>query len=91
MLGQLLLLMLVWTRVRDRRNVRAKIKGWCWSLWCVGVDKMVAPTCPSSSCVGVGVSVGIGVGVGGGRAMVVAVVASIPVVARDWKAMTLEA
>lgn len=50
---------------------------------------MVAPTCPSSSCVGVGV--GIGVGVGGGRAMVVAVVASIPVVARDWKAMTLEA
>lgn len=52
---------------------------------------MVAPTCPSSSCVGVGVSVGIGVGVGGGRAMVVAVVASIPVVARDWKAMTLEA
>lgn len=50
---------------------------------------MVAPTCPSSSCVGVGVSVGIGVG--GGRAMVVAVVASIPVVARDWKAMTLEA
>lgn len=50
---------------------------------------MVAPTCPSSSCVGVGI--GIGVGVGGGRAMVVAVVASISVVARDWKAMTLEA